>query len=66
MRDTTRQAVDFYSIEVFQLIDGALFVTMTATSVDDQEPQLLTQEITSERVASIHAALALTKNGLSG
>jgi hypothetical protein len=38
----------------------------TATTVDEEEPQLLSQEITSERVASIDDALALIKRGVTG
>lgn len=47
-------------------LDGTMFVAMTATGIDEQEPQLLTQEITSERVISVDAALAVIKQGLSG
>ena len=39
---------------------------MTAATVDDEEPQLLSQEITSERVASIDDALAVIKKGVTG
>lgn len=60
-----RQAVDFYTIELSCLGDGTMFVAMTATGVDDQEPQLLTQEIASEHVASVDAALAVIKRRLS-
>ena len=67
MPDTnaTRKAVEFYTIELSQLPDGAIFVSMTATTVDEEEPQLLLQEITSERVASIDDALAVIKKGVT-
>ena len=64
--NATRKAVEFYTIELSQLPDGGVFVAMTATTVDDEEPQLLSQEITSERVASIDDALALIKKGVTG
>lgn len=59
-----RRAVEFYTIEVSHLVDGTMFVTITATSVDEKEPQLLTQEISSERVSSVDAVLALIGRGL--
>jgi hypothetical protein len=40
-------------------------VSMTATTVDDEEPQLICQEITTERVASIDDALAAIKEGVA-
>ena len=59
------KAVEFYTIELSQLADGAMFVSMMAITVDDEEPQLLSQEITNERVASIDDALALIKKGVT-
>ena len=38
---------------------------MTATTVDDQEPQLLTQEIARGTVATIDDALAIIKRGVA-
>ena len=38
---------------------------MMATTIDEEEPQLLSQEITSERVASIDDALAVIKKGMT-
>ena len=68
MADTTstRKAVEFYNIELAQLADGTFHVSVTATTVDDEEPQLLSQEIASERVISIDDALAVIKAGLTG
>ena len=62
---TTRKAVEFYSIELAQLADGTFHVSLTATTVDEKEAQLLCQEITSERVASIDDALAAIKEGVA-
>jgi hypothetical protein len=61
---STRKAVEFYNIELAELADGTYHVSLTATTVDDEEPQLLSQEIGSERVASIDDALAVTKQGV--
>lgn len=60
-----RQAVEYFTIELSQLADGAIYLGMTATTVDDEEPQLLTQEIVTERVSSIDEALALVKDGVA-
>ena len=67
MADTTstRKAIEFFTIELAQLADGTFHVAVTATTVDDEEPQLLSQEIVSERVASIDDALAVIKAGLT-
>ncbi|MGD1036394.1 MAG: hypothetical protein ABR878_04210 [Roseiarcus sp.] len=65
MIDTsTRKAVEFYTIELAQLDDGGFHVSLTATTVDEEEPQLLLQEIASERVASLDDALAVIKSGV--
>ena len=62
---TAWKAIEFYTIELSQLPDGAIFVSMMATTIDDEEPQLLSQEITSERVPSIDDALAVIKKGVT-
>ena len=59
-----RKAVEFYTIELSQLADGTIFVSMTATTVDEEEPQLLCQEIVNKRVISIDHALAAIRNGM--
>ena len=59
-----RKAVEFYTIALAQLADGDVSVSITATTVDDEEPQLLNQEIVSECVASLDDALALIKTGV--
>jgi hypothetical protein len=33
------KSVEFFSIELAPLADGRVYVSMTATTVDDQEPQ---------------------------
>jgi hypothetical protein len=62
----TRRVVEFYTVELAQLIDGTIHIMLTATTVDDEEPQLLSQEIASERVASIDDALAVIRQGVTG
>lgn len=59
-----RKAVEFYTILLSHLPDGAVFVEITATAVDDQEPQLLTQEITAGRVGSFEEALETIRRGV--
>jgi hypothetical protein len=59
------KSVEFFNIELAPLADGRVYVSMTATTVDDQEPQLLTQEIARDTVATIDEALAVVRKGLS-
>ena len=40
--------------------------SITATTVDDEEPQLLCQEIARERVVSLDDAFAVIKEGVTG
>jgi hypothetical protein len=49
---------EFFRVELAPLADGKLFVSLIATTVDDEEPQLLEQEIASDRVATIDDVLA--------
>lgn len=63
---THRQAVEFYTIELAHLADGTIHVSLTATTVDEEEPQLLSQEIACERVASLDDALTLIKREVTG
>jgi hypothetical protein len=58
---TNLKAVEFYTIQLAELSDGMISVALTATTVDDEEPQLLNQEVVNERVASIDDALALVR-----
>jgi hypothetical protein len=60
-----RKAVEYYFAEIAQLSDGTYYVSLTATTVDDEEPQLLNQEIDSRRSVAIDEVLAVIKNGLT-
>jgi hypothetical protein len=61
---STRKAIEFFSIELAQLTDGTFYVSLTATTVDEEEPQLLNQEIACEHAVSIDDALAVIKAGV--
>ncbi len=58
---TARRAVWFYNLELALLADGSYHVSLDTTTVDEEEPQLLCQQILDERVASIDAVLARLK-----
>ena len=49
--------IEFLTIELAALADGRIHVSITATTIDDQEPQLLNQEITRDRLPTIEVAL---------
>ena len=53
--------VEFFRIELASMDDGKVFVSLTATTVDDDEPQLLDQEIARGRAATIDDVLALIR-----
>ena len=53
--------VEFFRIELAPLNDGSIHVSLTATTVDEEEPQLLDQEIACDRVATIDDVLALIR-----
>jgi hypothetical protein len=63
---TVRKAVEYFFAEIAQLPDGTYYVSLTATTIDDEEPQLLNQEIDSRRGVSLDEVLAVVKNGLTG
>jgi hypothetical protein len=63
---TVRKAVECFFAEIAQLPDGTYYVSLTATSVDEKEPQLLNQEIDSRRGVSLDEVLTVIKNGLTG
>ena len=48
---TVRKAVECFFAEIAQLPDGTYYVSLTATTIDDEEPQLLNMEIDSRRGA---------------
>ena len=52
---------EFFRIELSALQDGAILVSLTATTVDDDEPELLDQEIARECVATIEDVLDLVR-----
>jgi hypothetical protein len=60
-----RKAIVSYLAEIAQLPDGTYYVSLTATTVDDEEPQLLAQEIDTRRGVSLDEVLAVIKNGLT-
>jgi hypothetical protein len=62
---TTRRAVWFYNLELAQLADGSFHVSVAATTVDEEEPQLLCQELLDESVASINDVFARLKQVLA-
>ena len=63
---TIRKVVECFFAEIAQLPDGTYYVSLTATTVDDEEPQLLNQEIERRRGISLEEVLAVIKTGLTG
>jgi len=61
-----RKVVEYYTIELAQLSEGGFGVSMIATTVDDEEPQLLSQELANARVDSLDDALSLVRDGVLG
>ena len=53
--------VEFLRIELCPLAEGRVHMSMTATTIDDQGPELLDQEIASDKVATIDDVLALIR-----
>jgi len=51
----------FYSVALSRQADGKIFVELTATTVDEEGPSLLNQELGRESVATIDEALALIR-----
>jgi hypothetical protein len=60
-RSSVIPGVEFFRMELAPLDDGKILVSLVATTVDDEEPQLLDQEIACERVATIDDVLALIR-----
>ena len=50
---TVRKAVESSFDEIAQLPDGSYYLSLTATTIDDEEPQLLNMEIDSRRGVSL-------------
>ena len=63
---TVRKAVEYFFAEIAQLPDGSYYVSLTATTIDDEEPGLLNQEMDSRRGVSLDEVLAVIKSGLTG
>jgi hypothetical protein len=61
---TVRKAIEFYTVELARLVDGKLSVSITGTTVDEEEPQLLNQEIASRCVPNLDNALAVIKEAV--
>jgi hypothetical protein len=55
------QGAAFLRMELSPQIDGKLLVALTATTVDEEEPQLLDQEIACERVNTLDDVIALIR-----
>ena len=63
---TVRKVVESYFAEITQLPDGTYYVSLTATTIDDEGPQLLNQEIDRRHGVSLDEVLAVIKDGLIG
>jgi len=66
MATTVRKVVECFFAEIAQLPDGTYYVSLTATAIDDEEPQLLNMEIDSRRGVSLDEVLIVIKSGLTG
>lgn len=53
-----------YNVVLAPLVDGKIYLSLTATTIDEIEPQLLNQEIVRDYVATIDNALAIIKAGI--
>jgi hypothetical protein len=62
---TTRKAVESFLAEIAQLPDGTYYVSLTATTIDEEEPQLLNQEIECRRGVSLAEVLNVIIDGLT-
>jgi hypothetical protein len=60
-----RKAIICFFAEIAQLPDGTYCVSLNATTVDEEEPQFLNQEIDSRRGVSIDEVLTIIKCGLT-
>jgi hypothetical protein len=55
------QGAEFFRMELSPQMDGKLLVAMTATTVDEEEPQLLDREVAFERVETLDDVIALIR-----
>jgi hypothetical protein len=59
-RDPSSQ-IELFRIEFIPLLEGSVFVRMTATSLDEDGPELIDQEIACDNVATIDDVVALIR-----
>ena len=55
------RSIEFLRAQLSPAVDGSIFVALTATSVDELEPEcfeLVEQEVASDQVSTLDAALA--------
>ena len=62
---TTRKAAWFYNLELALLVDGSYHISLAATTVDEEEPQLLCQDILDEHADTIEDVLAKIRQVLT-
>jgi hypothetical protein len=62
----SRKAVEFYVVQLSQMPDGSFYVSMVAIMVDEDEPQLLDQQLLSQRVGGIDEATTLIREAVIG
>jgi hypothetical protein len=60
----TRKMVELYSVELARLIDGNIYISVTATTAEGRNAQLLSKEVACETVATIECALAVMQASL--
>lgn len=53
--------LEFLRVELSPSSDGTVFVALTATVLDPDEPQLLDQEIASDKVTTLDQVLQLLR-----
>lgn len=54
-------AVEFLTIELAPMADGSVRVSLTATTIDDDEPELLDREVAHDHVRSLDDVLSLIR-----
>jgi hypothetical protein len=53
--------LEFLRVDLSPLIDGSVFVALTATMLDPDEPQLLDEEVASKNITSIDQLMELLR-----
>ncbi len=59
------RSAEFFRIELAPLLNGRIGVSLTATTVDDKEPELLDQEIARDHIETIDELVALIRTHVS-